>query len=107
MVYGTPWPLSEDDYLCVYDPQAKNRGIYWIDRFGNRELIYRDPEISCLSPIPLRPRPTPPVIPDADHADGRGREAAGADRPATIAVMNVYDSDFDWPEGHRDRRPCG
>ena len=57
MVYGTPWPLSEDDYLCVYDAEVKNRGIYWIDRFGNKELIYRDPAISCVSPIPLRSRP--------------------------------------------------
>ncbi|MHC4399513.1 MAG: discoidin domain-containing protein, partial [Planctomycetota bacterium] len=47
MVYGTPWPLSEDDYLCVYDADAKNRGVYWIDRFGNKEVIYRDPKISC------------------------------------------------------------
>ncbi len=23
MVYGTPWPLSEDDYLCVYDAEAQ------------------------------------------------------------------------------------
>jgi len=64
MVYGTPWPLSEDDYLCACDPQAKNHGIYWIDRFGNRELIYRDPQIACLDPIPLHPRPRPPVLPE-------------------------------------------
>ncbi len=64
MAYGTAWPLSEDDFLCVYDRQAANRGIYWIDRFGNRELLYRDPEISCLSPIPLRSRPCPPAVPD-------------------------------------------
>jgi hypothetical protein len=63
MVYGTPWPLSEDDYLVVYDPETKNRGIYWMDRDGNRELIYRDPEISCYAPMPLRSRPRPPVIP--------------------------------------------
>lgn len=86
MVYGTPWPLSEDDYICVYGADAKNRGIYWIDRHGNRELLYRDPAISCLSPIPLRPRPVPPLLPDL-----------GEDGPATVAIMNVYDSDFDWP----------
>ena len=62
--YGTPWPLSEEDYLCVYDVEAKNRGIYWIDRYGNRQMLYCDPAISCLSPIPLRPRPRPPVLPD-------------------------------------------
>ncbi|OHB70582.1 MAG: hypothetical protein A2V70_07740 [Planctomycetes bacterium RBG_13_63_9] len=101
MVYGTAWPLGEDDYLCVYDPQAKNRGVYWIDRFGNKELIYRDPEISCLSPMPLRGRPMPPVIPTATTQTAAARRAASAARPATVAVMNVYDADFQWPEGAR------
>ncbi|MFQ6098724.1 MAG: hypothetical protein ACE5O2_13435, partial [Armatimonadota bacterium] len=99
MVYGTPWPLSEDDYLCVYDAQARNRGIYWIDRFGNKELIYRDPSISCLSPIPLRPRKRPPIIPEGTTQTAGARRAARGGRPATIAVMNVYDSDFEWPPG--------
>ncbi len=98
MVYGTPWPLSEDNYLCVYDPQVRNRGIYWIDRFGNKELVYRDPEISCLSPIPLHPRTEPPLIPSQTS---QAAEDAHQDRPATVAVMNVYDSDFEWPEGAR------
>ncbi len=98
MVYGTPWPLSEDDYLVVYDAEAKNRGIYWIDRDGNRELIYRDPEISCYAPMPLRPRVRPPVIPrQTVQAASDIRAAGGQAPPATIAVMNVYDSDFDWP----------
>jgi hypothetical protein len=96
MVYGTPWPLSEDDYLCVYDPDARNRGIYWIDRFGNKELIYRDPSISCLSPMPLGPRPRPPVIPSETC---QAAEDAHQERQATIAVMNVYDADFAWPAG--------
>jgi len=100
MVYGTPWPLSEDDYLCVYGRDAKNRGIYWIDRSGNRELLYRDPAVSCLSPIPLRSRPRPPVIPDATTQTAAAREAA-AHSPATVAVMNVYDGDFEWPKGTR------
>ncbi len=102
MVYATAWPLSEDDYLCVYDPQAKNRGVYWIDGDGNKELIYRDPSISCLSPIPLRPRPMPPVIPEGTiqtlAAKQAAKQAAKAIRPATVAVMNVYDSDFKWPD---------
>lgn len=100
MQYGTPWPLSEDDYLCVYDAEAKNRGIYWIDRFGNRELIYRDPAISCISPIPLAERPMPPVIPSqtVQTAEDIAR-CQGQVPPATIAVANVYDSDFPWPPG--------
>ena len=99
MVYATAWPLGEDDYLCVYDRHARNRGVYWIDRFGNRELIYRDPSISCLSPIPLRPRPGPPLIPDQTTQTAAAGRARGGGQTATIAVMNVYDSDFDWPEG--------
>lgn len=103
MVYGTPWPLSEEDFLCVYGADAKNRGIYWIDRYGNRELIYRDPEISCVSPIPFRPRPTPPVIPDQTTQTARAeknRSTTEADKmPETISVVNVYESDFSWPEG--------
>jgi len=99
MCYGTPWPLSEDDYLCVYDAHARNRGIYWLDRYGNRELLYRDPAISCLSPIPLRSRPKPPVIPEGTTQTAVAREAVGRPRPETISVVNVYDSDFEWPAG--------
>lgn len=102
MVYGTAWPLSEEDYLCVYGADAKNRGIYWIDPYGNRELLYRDPAISCLDPIPFRPRPVPPVIPDQTLGTAIARENHSGPFPQeTVAVINVYDSSFDWPEGTR------
>jgi hypothetical protein len=96
--YATAWPLSEDDYLCVYDPKAKNHALYWIDRDGNKEMLYRDEKVPCLSPIPLQARPTPPVIPDATTQTLAAKKRLG-DRPATVAVMDVYDSDFKWPEG--------
>ncbi len=99
MRYGTPWPLGEDYYLCVYAADAKNRGIYLVDSFGNRELLYRDPLISSLSPIPLQPRTKPPVIPDQTVQTAAARRAVGTPPPATIAVMNIYDSDFEWPKG--------
>ena len=102
MVYGTPWPLSEDDFICVYGADAQNRGVYWIDRFGNKELLYHDPAISCLSPMPLKPRLTPPVIPDTTVATAEAkRKADNSNRPATISLMNVYDSDFAWPANTR------
>jgi len=108
-VYGAAWPLSEQFYLCIYDPNAtarrgtRNRfGIYLVDAFGNKELIYRDLKISCLSPIPLRPRPTPPVIP---HATLVGRPDAptptSLPETATVGVVNVYDGRLPWPEGTR------
>jgi len=37
-------------------------GLYYFDRFGNLELLYRDPAISCMYPIPLKPRARPPVL---------------------------------------------
>ena len=71
--YATPFPLSEDLFLAAYTPeplaregqaQAANAyGIYLVDTLGGRELIYRDPAMSCFSPIPIQPRPRPPVLP--------------------------------------------
>jgi hypothetical protein len=120
--YGNPWPLSENYYLCVYDVEMSNPalgfqggpyvrgdyGLYLVDVFGNRELIYRDPDISSQNPIPLRPRPLPPVMPDLAR---RGPETNPASRPsvdqggtaamATVLVMNAYESLLPWPEGTR------
>ncbi|MFH1718447.1 MAG: hypothetical protein ABIF19_13920 [Planctomycetota bacterium] len=106
-VYGTAWPLSENYYLCVYDAGMRpgngrqgneyirgDYGIYLIDVFGNKELIYRDPDIACQNPIPLRPGSIPPVVPDASQ-----RLAAEKNAEATLAVINVYDSLTPWPEG--------
>jgi hypothetical protein len=105
-VYGTAWPLSEKYYLCAYDPtmprgmglQGKEPrpgryGIYLIDIFGNRELIYRCPEIASQSPMPLRARLKPPAIPDESV-----RVAEGQSAEATLAVVNVYDTLTPWPE---------
>ena len=71
--YAAPWPLSEDFYLVAYspyplewEPRANRRdalGIYVLDRWNNRELIYRDPDIGSTNPCPLRPRSCPPVLP--------------------------------------------
>ncbi len=86
--YGTAWPLSEDYYLCNF-----NFGLYLLDRFGNRDVIY-DPgqgPYRVRDPFPLRSRPTPPVIPVMTW---QGKRAAAPEhRPATLAVMNVYAAD--------------
>ncbi len=92
--YGTAWPLSEDYCLCVYDPAGSHYGIYLLDSFGNKELLYRDPGIASISPIPLRPRAEPAVMPTRTQAPG-GRDDAGA---GTLAVINVYESLLPWPE---------
>lgn len=71
--YDSPWPLSEKYFLVSYSPWPlvwepganlpNALGIYLIDVFGNRELIYRDPVIGSTNATPLVPRPVPPVLP--------------------------------------------
>jgi hypothetical protein len=38
-------------------------GIYYFDRFGNLELLYREPGICCLAPVILGRRPASPEVP--------------------------------------------
>ena len=73
-LYMTPWPLSQKYFLVSYsfsNQQTDQTGyaIYLIDVFGTKELIYRDPNISCFVPIPLKSRPKPPVLPDLTDPD--------------------------------------
>lgn len=63
--FRDPYPVSRDHFLVTHNPdQHHNWGIYVIDRYGNRELLYLDPEISSKRPTPLRPRQRPPVLPN-------------------------------------------
>jgi hypothetical protein len=105
-VYATAWPLSEFFYLCVYDPEGaakrgtrNNYGIYLVDAFGNKDLVYRDPALSCLSPIPLRVRKKPLAIPSV--ANSAVAAASGSPRTASVGVLNVYDSFKPFPKGTR------
>lgn len=71
--YRTPYPLSEKYFLAAYsydpligEPDANwpaMFGLYFVDQFGNKELLYRDPEICSLWPMPLRSREKPLVLP--------------------------------------------
>jgi hypothetical protein len=94
---GTPWPLSEDYFLCAYEPVTEGRGVYGlylVDSFGNRELIYRDPDIACHNPIPVKARLRPPVVPEIAQ-----RAAPETATEATVSVANVYESQQPWPAG--------
>jgi len=113
--YATAWPLSERYHLCVYDEKgaarrgAKNNyGICLLDtKTHEKKLLYRDPAISCLSPIPLRPRKKPPLVP---HMTAVGKPLApgktfnpdaykNVPTTGTVGVMNVYDSTLPFPKG--------
>ncbi len=61
--FYSPWPLSEDYFLVSFsfDPlpggytgeyRDTETGLYYLDRFGNLELLYRQRGISAVYPIP-------------------------------------------------------
>ncbi|NQT50538.1 hypothetical protein HQ576_00720, partial [bacterium] len=102
--YGTAWPLSEDVALCNWW-----ESLTLLDRFGNRVLVCendlafggeRNWEFRLIDPIPLRPRPRPPIIPTQTT---QSADARGTGRKATIAVLNVYDADLPFPPGTKIR----
>lgn len=110
-VFATAWPLDELFHLCVYDDRATTRnatrsnyGIYLVDAFGNKELIYRDDRVPCLSPIPLRPRRRPNTMPHYTSFGGPRSSVGfqpktGTRRVAPVLLANVYDSLYPMPKG--------
>ncbi len=117
--YANPWPLSEDLVLASYMPDRLQRqgrhnrdnawGIVLVDSLGGRELIYRDPNTSCFSPIPLQPRrparrlasSLPPDAPpegalriqDVYHA----REDLPRGSIRSIRVVAIHEQPSRWP----------
>ena len=70
--FYSPWPLAEKYFLVAFshDPlpggytgeyRDTETGIYYLDAFGNLELLYRQPGISAVYPIPLAARRCPPA----------------------------------------------
>ncbi|MBT3278021.1 MAG: hypothetical protein HN370_01430 [Phycisphaerales bacterium] len=86
--YASPYPLSENHYLCSYSFEAHNReaagyGLYLMDVHGNKELVYRDPTMSCYAPIPLKARKLPKQI--ADLVKG-----VPHNKPGVLYINDVY-----------------
>ena len=72
--YHSPWPLSEDYFLVSFSfeplsgmssgvQEDTKTGIYYFDRFGNQELLYRDPDISSMNAMPLGAARLPHQLP--------------------------------------------
>ena len=93
--FREPYPFSEKFFLVAHqpgdpDPKAKHKkkgrfGIYALDAWGNRAKLYGDPELSCIQPVPLRPRRMPtdiqPVIATAEEEERQ---------QATMFMNDVY-----------------
>ena len=77
--YANPWPLSEQLHLVSWGRESSasqgklrptnSMGLYLFDAKAGRELLFRDPEISCMYPIPVKARAVPPVLASHTTAD--------------------------------------
>ncbi len=78
--YANPWPLSERTHLVAWGVEDEMRegrqrptnsmGIFLFNADSGLELLYRDPEISSMYPIPLKAQPRPPVLASNVKWDG-------------------------------------
>ncbi|RME93000.1 MAG: hypothetical protein D6766_09025 [Verrucomicrobia bacterium] len=65
-----PWPLDEHYLIVSAKPSQDDLwGIYLVDTFDNMVLLCEQEEFGLFEPIPFRPRPRPPVIPDQVQPD--------------------------------------
>jgi len=78
--YANPWPLSERSHLVAWGVEENVRegrqrpvngmGIYLFNTDHGLELLYRDPDISSMYPIPVKPQTPPPALASAVNWDG-------------------------------------
>jgi len=88
--FKEPYPLSETCFLVSHNLHPKDHeptgyGIYVLDAWGNRAELYRDPNISCFQPTPLRPRRKPTVIPRVAKRYETEQKTLG-----TLFMQDVY-----------------
>lgn len=96
--FSNPYPLSEDLFLVSWSDQPlisveawqsgetvplNGHGIYVYSREGILELLYRDPKISSVHPVPIMARAKPFAPPTKNH---RGRRDQG-----NVLVLDVHE----------------
>lgn len=95
--YRSPYPLSASYFLAAYsfdsllgEPIGNKPnmfGLYLVDAFGNKELMYRDLNVASQWPVPLRPRARQAIVPPI------AAEMAAQDaKTGTFFLRNVYTS---------------
>jgi hypothetical protein len=92
--YTDPYSLDNQSFLVSYafasptakryswynsDADSNGYGIYIVDVFGNKELLYRDPFLGAYNAMPLKERTKPPVL------------AHTIDRSKNYAVCSIPD----------------
>jgi hypothetical protein len=100
--YEDPYPLDAQFFLCArMTGQGEQMGVYLVDLFGNEVLVHTEAP-ACFDPLPLAPRPRPPVIPerrDFVQAEGTFYVAnayagtpMGAVTPGAVKFLRVVES---------------
>jgi formylglycine-generating enzyme required for sulfatase activity len=112
-----PFPLGDPArpetcgryFLVACQPSADSLwGIYLVDVFDNLVLLREEPGYALLEPLPLRPTPRPPVIPDRvdlKRTDAivqltdvyRGPGLAGVPR-GTVKRLRLFSYTYDYPD---------
>lgn len=98
--YMFPYPLSERSFLAAYSyklPErsaGRNFGLYYLDVWGNKELLHRDKHLSVAFLAPVRAVPRPPVVRDLEPPRESGP------RHAVAMVADVHRG---WPEAEQGR----
>ena len=83
--YDCPYPLTDKYFLVSYAPRqdrpalTTDYGIYLLDAWGGRELLYRDRKLSAMFPMPVHPRFKPAVLPELEAAGDQFGEFFVAD----------------------------
>ncbi|MDR2845573.1 MAG: hypothetical protein LBV28_05765, partial [Puniceicoccales bacterium] len=95
--YTDPFALNEQSFLASFaflsptarrgsrdrgDVDSNGYGVYLVDVFGNKELLFRDPWKGAYNAFPLRPRRKPTAI--AETADRSANHAV-------CTIANVYE----------------
>jgi len=94
--FREPCPFSEKFFLVAHRPagieyeKGADYGIYVLDAWGNRAELYRDPNLSCHQPTPLRPRRTPTTVASVADTDDVDTRRAKSDGLATVFLLDVY-----------------
>lgn len=81
--YQDPWPLTDRHFLCARTTgRGEETGIYYLDMHGHEVLVHAEAP-GCFDPMPLAPRPRPPMIPTRRNYDH-------PHSPGTFYVQNAY-----------------
>ena len=101
LAYGTPWPFSENLYLCNYQDTISLLGFPG-DK-GIRETLYKARTLRPIDPIPVRERPVPHVFPSLKY-DAAGSSTRAADGVIYIQNVNATDDFGRLPKGTKVTR---